>query len=121
MPWTYRPPPNHEAAAGDQAADDGEVEGLVQPVRERLRDQRREELAPGQVRSPGVAQVLRRRAEQLVHRVVPEERREQEADRRQLRDAVGVLGRHALGDRPVLHRARERRGEARHRVTAAGT
>ena len=61
-----------------------------QPGRERLGHELREELVPGQIGGVACGRCGEHRAEQMLHRVVAEERREQGPHRRQVRDARRV-------------------------------
>ena len=79
-------------------------------MHERVGDEVREERLAGDllelcVRDAG----LRRAAEQLLHRVVTEERGEQAADRRQRRDLVCLGRRDAVALQCGRHRVRQRR------------
>ena len=75
---------------GDEAGDDGEGEGGVEPVAEGARDQVREEGLPGQ-RGVGVGRQRRQRfgPDQVLDRVVAEEGGEEDRDRRRLRRRGG--------------------------------
>ena len=87
-------------ARRDQRHRDRRAEHDDQAVVERAGDQVREELACRSARATlrGRQRVQHaRRAEQVLHRVVAEQRREQRAHRRQVRRVRGRRGGHALG------------------------
>src|ERR1700733_1857286 len=91
----------------DQAGRDREPEGDAESVVERAGDQVREELPADQVRGVRRVELVQQRAEQLLHRVVAEERGEQHPDRRQVRDRRGRAGRDALRGRAAEQRRRQ--------------
>ncbi len=87
-PCTYLPPRSHEAAAATRQAAIAKSNASCRPVRERLRRSAwgRTCARSGRRRARG-EMCGSDRPEQLLHRVVAEERREQQPDRRQVRDA----------------------------------
>ena len=97
----------------DQTRGERERERHVQRLRERRGHERREEAAAGEGRRLRVGEGGEDvRPEQVLHRVVAEERGEQRRHGRQVGDAGRVGVRDAVGDEAVVHRAREARGEA---------
>ncbi|HEY8044927.1 MAG TPA: hypothetical protein VIF35_11725, partial [Streptosporangiaceae bacterium] len=99
---------------GHGRRDGREREGQVQAAGERLLDQPGEERAAGDVRELAGAQVLQGpgRAEQFLDRVEAEERGEQAADRRLVRDQVGGRGRDPRVDQPPVQGSRQVVGQA---------
>ena len=83
--------------------DRGGGEDDDQAVVERRRDQVREELPAGEHRDVMRGQPGQHagRGQQVLHRVVAEQRGEHRADRRQVADMRGYRGRHALGGQPA--------------------
>src|SRR5271166_4754209 len=97
---------------GDHVGRDRELERHPETVMERGGDQVREELAPGHVDGMPGGQVRQQlRAEQLLHRVVAEEGREQDADRRQVGDLERRGGRDALRGQAAEHGGRQLAGK----------
>src|SRR6185437_1513743 len=83
------PAPHQRGARGDQAGDDGEAEGGVEAVAERLRDQAREEAVAGQHRLGVLRQLVQGPgADQVFDRVVAEEGGEEHRDRGRFADFV---------------------------------
>ena len=100
---------------GDHQHSHGHAEDDHQAMMERLGDEFREEPLTGEGGDAAGRQVREYpgRPEQLMHRVVAEEGREQAPDRGQLPDRVRDRGRDTLARQPVGQRRRQRRGQAR--------
>src|SRR6202012_1934192 len=99
--------PQPRGHRGDGAAGRGEVERRVDAGREGGGDERGKEPVAGQIRRRGVGQVSELRAERRLHGVVAQERREQGADRGQVRDLERVVVGDAVGGQAVQQRRRQ--------------